>query len=228
MSRKCCKCQIIKPATAFHKSKKDKSGLAGYCKPCSSKNRAEWGKENRDNTTAVAKEWVHTWPVSSMLSRAKRRAIVRDVVFAISAQDITIPPYCPVLGVKLTWRGDYDDEGPRPGPRPSSATLDRIVPSLGYVPGNVRVISHRANTIKNDATADELEAVARYARSAYADALASVDYDRLAEAGLVPGVSATPRPKQATVEPVPASPVPAKSKPQVELFPGFTWTKKVA
>lgn len=39
-------------------------------------------------------------------------------------------------------------------------SLDRIVPSLGYVPGNVAVISHRANRIKSDATADELRAVA--------------------------------------------------------------------
>jgi hypothetical protein len=37
-----------------------------------------------------------------------------------------------------------------------------MVPSLGYVPGNIRVISMRANRIKTDATADELRAVLRY------------------------------------------------------------------
>jgi hypothetical protein len=33
---------------------------------------------------------------------------------------------------------------------------------LGYVKGNVAVISHRANAIKNNATAEELQMVARW------------------------------------------------------------------
>ena len=45
-------------------------------------------------------------------------------------------------------------------PGPGSPTLDRIVPSLGYVPGNVVVISHKANSIKSNATAAEIRAVA--------------------------------------------------------------------
>ena len=40
--------------------------------------------------------------------------------------------------------------------RPS---LDRIDGAKGYVKGNVRVISHRANMLKNDATIEELELV---------------------------------------------------------------------
>jgi hypothetical protein len=44
---------------------------------------------------------------------------------------------------------------------PLSPALDRIVPHLGYVPGNVVVVSHRANFIKNNATVDELELIAR-------------------------------------------------------------------
>ena len=42
------------------------------------------------------------------------------------------------------------------------ASLDCIIPELGYVPGNVAVISRRANTIKNDATIEELELVLAY------------------------------------------------------------------
>lgn len=43
--------------------------------------------------------------------------------------------------------------------RPASPSLDKIIPSLGYVPGNVRIISARANLLKNDATVDELRAI---------------------------------------------------------------------
>ena len=41
----------------------------------------------------------------------------------------------------------------------SSPSLDRIIPSLGYVKGNIRVISFRANTLKNNATLSELELI---------------------------------------------------------------------
>lgn len=50
-----------------------------------------------------------------------------------------IPETCPVLGIPLTIGGKRS---------PSSPSLDRIDPALGYVPGNIRVISDRANRLK--------------------------------------------------------------------------------
>lgn len=41
-------------------------------------------------------------------------------------------------------------------------TLDRIIPKLGYVPGNVIIVSARANRIRNDATVDELYKVYKF------------------------------------------------------------------
>ena len=43
----------------------------------------------------------------------------------------------------------------------NSPTLDKIIPSLGYVSGNIWIISHRANTIKSDASIDELLILAK-------------------------------------------------------------------
>lgn len=40
-----------------------------------------------------------------------------------------------------------------------SAHLDRIIPELGYIKGNVQWISGRANRIKYDASLDELRAI---------------------------------------------------------------------
>lgn len=71
-----------------------------------------------------------------------------------------IPEKCPVLGILFNGQGSKHS---RPDGVP---TLDRIVPDVGYVKGNVAVISLRANRIKYNATIDELESVVRYVREA--------------------------------------------------------------
>lgn len=38
-------------------------------------------------------------------------------------------------------------------------SIDRLVPSLGYVRGNVNIISNRANLLKKDATLQEIESL---------------------------------------------------------------------
>lgn len=91
-----------------------------------------------------------------LLSNARARARRKGVAFTISLADVHVPELCPVLGLKLrpNWRRSEDN----------SPTLDRIRPGLGYVPGNVLVISHKANTIKAHATPAELERVAGFFR----------------------------------------------------------------
>lgn len=89
-----------------------------------------------------------------MLRSAKGRATKSGVPFSISEQDISIPHSCPVLDIPiLVGQSKASDNSP---------SLDRIMPAMGYVPGNVEVISMRANRIKNDATPDELRMVADY------------------------------------------------------------------
>jgi hypothetical protein len=94
------------------------------------------------------------------LYAARARAKRKGLPFSITAADIVIPERCPVLGIPLA----PGSGGPGVGPAGNAPTLDRIVPSLGYVPGNVVVISWRANRIKADATPDELDAIASWVR----------------------------------------------------------------
>lgn len=92
---------------------------------------------------------------ATMLSRARARAKKHGVPFNITVSDISIPEFCPVLGIPLkcvAGRGGGD----------SSPSLDRIIPSLGYVAGNVVVISSRANRLKNDGSLAELLAVCKW------------------------------------------------------------------
>jgi hypothetical protein len=84
--------------------------------------------------------------------RAKKSARIRQLQFNIEPKDIQIPEFCPVLGIRI-------EQSLTQGPSDSSPSLDRIFPERGYVKGNIRVISQRANRIKNDATTGELEKI---------------------------------------------------------------------
>lgn len=89
---------------------------------------------------------------------ARRRAAELRVPFALDRDDLMpLPQKCPVLGLTL----DYSKKASR-GARDVSPTLDRVVDSKGYVRGNVRVISHRANRIKNNGTLEEHRAIVKY------------------------------------------------------------------
>lgn len=95
-------------------------------------------------------------PASRLLSLTKYRAQKRDIVFNLTLEDVAIPDFCPVLGLPL-----YRNSGGR-AQGPNSPTVDRVDPDKGYVKGNVRVISARANAIKSNATPEELLRVAAY------------------------------------------------------------------
>lgn len=92
---------------------------------------------------------------------AKRRAKTDGHEFTIQIEDIVIPEFCPVFGIKIE---DGTGTGCRGGGvNDNSASLDRVDNSMGYVPGNVAVISRRANRAKNDSSASELVSLLTYA-----------------------------------------------------------------
>lgn len=97
------------------------------------------------------REWRTNSPVEYLLSVAKQRARRAEMLFNLDVTDIVVPERCPLLGLRLVPFG-----GKRTDATPS---LDRIDSLLGYVKGNVWVISWRANRLKNDATLDELRGI---------------------------------------------------------------------
>lgn len=92
--------------------------------------------------------------VKAMVRAAKARAAKADVPFNITTKDISIPHECPVLGIPLIVGASKASD--------NSPSLDRVVPQMGYVTGNILVISNRANRIKNDASPTELRQVADF------------------------------------------------------------------
>lgn len=107
---------------------------------------AEWRDKNR----------FYVW-TSMALAQAKSRARLKSCPFGITRQDIldVCVDRCPALGIELV----YGNKG---GICDNSATLDRIIPDLGYIRGNIQVLSMKANRIKNSATAEEVLRVGHY------------------------------------------------------------------
>ena len=97
--------------------------------------------------------------ISKLIVGARGRAAKRGLPFALALADLLpLPVVCPVLSLRLIYAHRTRAE------IANSPSLDRISPEAGYVAGNVRVISFRANTLRSNATASELEAVAADAR----------------------------------------------------------------
>ena len=106
----------------------------------------EWGSYE----TLVRRQIANT--KKAALERAKskgvRFTVSHDYLFSIYPKD----EICPIFGTKMEWFGDSSN----------SPSLDRIIPELGYEPGNVAWVSNRANTIKLNRTPEMLRKIASW------------------------------------------------------------------
>ena len=93
-------------------------------------------------------------PFGFALNELRRNARKRGQEFSVTKEDfIPLPTHCPILGVEL----DYSGAGTW-----NAVSIDRTDCKKGYVPGNVVIMSRRANTLKNDASPEELRRVLEY------------------------------------------------------------------
>lgn len=147
---------------------KDKEKQREYSNEYRKRKRRERGlqksgrKPYTEEEAAVANEATKTYrkiwkqeyfkvrPEKRLFWAATRRAKDRAMEFSIDLSDIVVPTHCPYLGIELV------PHTPRGTPRTACITLDRINNQEGYVKGNVEVISHLANTMKNSATEEQL------------------------------------------------------------------------
>ena len=153
-------CKVCLAGTQSSRKIADPEGHLAY--------QQSWYELNKDRTrpTRISrardtyqsrKQWRLENPAKAILHRVKYRAKRLGIPFSLTESDIVIPDVCPYLGIRLCpcteKRGD------------KSPSLDRINSALGYVPGNVEVISDRANRIKNNGSAEEHEKIAKRMRT---------------------------------------------------------------
>ena len=92
--------------------------------------------------------------LKAYLGNARARAKRDKVPFDLVLEDLVAiaTDECPIFHTKFVWGASLLGKGRT---RPDSPTLDRILPELGYVKGNVAFLSYRANRIKDNGTMQE-------------------------------------------------------------------------
>jgi hypothetical protein len=130
------------PLSNYHADKNSHDGVYSICRSC---------------RKPLAKRAYSEKPNEKLLwEAARKRAAQSNLPFDIDVEDVIIPEICPALGIKLTKSGGKSSD--------NSPSLDRFIPSSGYVKGNIAVISMLANRIKSNADADDLEKVVKWMR----------------------------------------------------------------
>lgn len=118
------------------------------------KNIIDWYYRNKD---AISKEGRNrrkeTWAkrhVNSSRQSAAKKSVPFDLCVSDFYDSMTgnLPDRCPIFPSVVL---DYE-AGPN---RRNWASVDRIVPELGYVKGNVCIISYGANTWKSNGSSPE-------------------------------------------------------------------------
>lgn len=166
MNKTCARCKEDKTFDCFHKNKYTKDGLQHYCVECAkihgSLTKAQRSVYHKNYDKIHARRRLETSQnrrlgerEQTLLEQAKHRAKSKNLPFNITVEDIVIPTVCPVLGISI----EVSVGKGRTGLSPS---LDRIIPERGYVKGNIAVMSDRANSLKNNGSAEEHRKIASW------------------------------------------------------------------
>lgn len=156
-----------KRAPACHPDRKHKA--RGMCWSCYDKwiyhkdpasktlKHKNWAEKNKPYLNSYRKTWGLRNPVKKVWAAVKANAKKRGIHFDLTVADLEAvwTETCPVFGFQIQANEKRAD---------NSLSVDRIDNSVGYVPGNICIMSWRANRLKMDASPEELEAVAAYMR----------------------------------------------------------------
>src|SRR5579885_873938 len=152
---KCKRCKVDKPLSGRGRCSDCEQYVKNYYKKHRVKEIARakksLAKKSRAEINAYRKDHNRRHPISVIFQHARKRAKEKNIPFDITADDLVVPKFCPILGIELCVNEKHAKD--------NSISLDRIVPELGYVRGNVAIISYKANTIKNNASIEDLEKV---------------------------------------------------------------------
>jgi hypothetical protein len=166
----CAKEGIERPIEEFGRDVHQADGYCSSCKECRKvplEGRQQYYSSHKPKILEYNRQWrlrqqqrdMRLFKLKDMIRSAKNRAKQEGVPCDIETDDFVETIYtldtCPVFPwIILAW-GNIGRQ------KRESPTLDRIVPALGYVKGNVRIISWRANSAKRNWTIRQFIAIGR-------------------------------------------------------------------
>lgn len=152
--KRCSKCGNRKLRSEFHKSSAAKDGLNYFCKDCNKLSVMEYRKRNPTKIKEAMDKYRLTHARQRLVNACKYRAKKLGVPFNISEEDLDFPKVCYYTGINI-------DYGINKGRHDSCPSVDRIIPYLGYIKGNVLVVSDLGNRMKSNATPKQLRHFAK-------------------------------------------------------------------
>jgi len=94
-------------------------------------------------------------PVKRLLIYKKKECKQKNLPFALTVADIVVPSHCPILGIPISLTEKHGND--------NRAELDRIFGDLGYIKGNIQILSRKANRMKSNASFEELVKIGKWA-----------------------------------------------------------------
>ena len=136
------------------------------CKSC--KCKKEYIREKKRRATKQIGDSQH---IKDLLDGVRKGAKQRSIEFNLKAEDIRplITERCPILNIKYELNKPNKKWGKKSGQNnwTNSPSVDRIDNTKGYLKDNIIVVSMMANTIKNQATPDQILAVGKFYKKLY-------------------------------------------------------------
>ena len=129
----------------------------------------KWRSRNKSKVLAIQKKYRSNnplnWRSSKMVCEAKAKSLRKNIPFNIDFQyvyNLCKTGKCDITGIGFNTTS---------GKNPCSPSLDRIVPKLGYIRGNVRVILWALNAFKNEWSDSEIYPIAKQFCKSYEQGL---------------------------------------------------------
>ena len=138
--KRCCRCREYKSVNQFSRNRTKHDGLMDSCKPCRTIEQREWRRKHpiRAWASGLRDGGKGTW-------RRPPPPLDLQMLMSLYPKD----GLCPVFKVPFSLPGN--------GQSPYSATIDHLDGDKNnWSLSNLRVISRRANSIKSNASLDEV------------------------------------------------------------------------
>ena len=109
-------------------------------------------------------QWNKLSDAEYLFRSARARAKSKGREFTITVEDVEAvdTDMCPIMNIPIKRYFMTANSNNKNFQRDDSKSLDRIDASKGYIPGNIRIISWRGNSLLKDITIDELKLISDY------------------------------------------------------------------